>query len=212
MSVQAVDSMVAFRRICKKFEELACSTKDEAIPVYGGIKCLIKYWIHYPIRSHIRIVKNEFNSQFNVNAIDVFFPVDSMLNYLGRFQEHELKSLKKISEINLREKKDQLTDNFIFKITVPIGSAYALLKVSDKLIQNDEHTSLFMLKEVLKSGFMQGLLDTMLVTVIIAFIILAFQYIFVFSPSVARAQLLDDMIMIAIQEKNFVSEISSEVK
>jgi len=178
----APDILQVFGDLCNRFSRLTKSGDGSAVPVYGGIGTLLAFLLRRPIHNYLKVIRTGFRSQASVNAVGAFFPVTEMVRYLGGFSNVELLSLKAVSELNIRTQKDAITNNPFFKIGSLVVSRYAVVKA-------------------LASGSMQSFLASLLFVFVITFVILAIQYVFVFLPRLQRAQLLDDMIQISLENK-----------
>lgn len=133
-----------------------------------------------------------------------FFPVEQMLSYLSRFSQPALKALKQVSEVNLSRKKAMITDNPYFKLGVPLGSAYALLGISDKLVPKRGASSyLDSVRDLLAAPLTQSIIGWLFVSFIFIMFMFAIQYAFLIGPAIARARLLDDILTIAVEETAF---------
>ena len=63
-----------------------------------------------------------------MGTLTPFFPLEAMVASLSSYSEPQLKAIKNLSEVNLRRAKSMITENPAFKVGIPIGSAYALLR------------------------------------------------------------------------------------
>ena len=108
-----------------------------------------------------------------------------MLSYLSRFSQPALKALKQVSEVNLSRKKAMITDNPYFKLGVPLGSAYALLGISDKLVPKRGASSAFwdpVFRDLLAAPLTQSIIGWLFVSFIFIMFMFAIQYAFLIGP------------------------------
>src|SRR5439155_20437761 len=125
----------AFQDICAQFTMLSrLDAQGRAPPIWGGTFRSTFFFLRHPIRGYASMVGQGLSAATATGLSVPFFPVEQMLSYLSRFSQPELKALKQVSEVNLSRKKAMITDNPYFKLGVPLGSAYALLGISDKLV------------------------------------------------------------------------------
>ena len=187
----APDILQVFRELCDRFSRLTKSDDGSAVPIYGGIGTFLAFLLRRPIHNYVKVMRTGFRSQASVNAVGAFFPVAEMVRYLGGFSNAELRSLKTVSELNIRIQKDALKNNPLFNFGGLVVSGYALVKA-------------------LVSGSMQSFLANLFVVFVITFVIVAIQYVFVFLPRLQRAQLLDDMIQISLENKRLQTVQANE--
>jgi len=157
--------------------------------------------MRHPIRTYSGIFK-AIRAQTSLGIFLPNFPLEAMLEFLKQFTDTELKGLKALSETQLRRMKSQITGNPLLKLSVPVGSAYALLEVSDKLV-TIRGSQLDFLKTIIRSDAVQTLMGSLLTGFIIGLLGLAVMYFLVILPSIARAQLLDDLLQIALDGRTF---------
>jgi hypothetical protein len=198
----------AFREVCDQFLELSRSGQSNSVPIWGGTWSHAKYLLRHPIRGHVRMLRDGHRAQSGVGALAPFFPLQSMVDYLSRYSEPQLKAIKSLSEVNLRRVKSMITDNPMFKAAVPIGSAYALLQASNKLVTARD-SSLDLVREIMASPITQAFMGSLFVVLMFILVLFAAQYIFFVIPTIARAQLLDDVLLVALEEKRFTSSSAS---
>lgn len=196
----------AFREVCDHFRKLCRS--DNTIPVWGGNWVLFKYQLRHPVR-WARQFRPGWGAQLNAGELVPFFPVDAMTCYLQTFSETQLKSLKVLCEIRIRRIKSGFADNIYFKFSVYAGSAYALLEASDKLVKVSG-TQIEFLNKFLALPFVQQFIGSLLVAFIVLIVVLAAKYVIYLAPDVRRAQVLDDLIQIALEEKRFSAPSASD--
>jgi len=192
----------AFLEVCRKFQELAASDESGFVPAWGGPVSLLKALVRRPFHVYYTLIREGYRSQTAVGVLVPYFPVEAMIAYLSRFTESELKSIKTLSEIELRRLKNTVTDNPILKVSVPIGSAYALLEASNKLA-NVHDPDLDSLRAMFERPDVQSFIASLLFIFIGGLAIVAFQYAFFILPTIGRAQILDDLLQIALEEKRF---------
>jgi hypothetical protein len=198
----AKSAVSAFYEVCQKFGEISKGGQAGYVPVYGGQWGLFKYLLRHPVQAYADIFRELIRSQSSLGILVSSFPVETMNAFLARFTESELKALKTLSEIQLRRLKSLITDNPLLKISVPIGSAYALLKVSDELVKV-HGSQLDSLRSTFELPVVQSLIGSLLFGFIVGIAALCAQYVFLTVPTIARAQILDDMLQIALEEKRF---------
>ena len=99
-----------------------------------------------------------------------------------------------------------VTDNPALKVGLPIGSAYAVLEVSNKLV-TVPGSSLDFVRDIIASPTAQVFMGYLLAGFILMLVIFALQYMFMIGPTIARAQLLDDILLVALEEKRFLGAI-----
>ena len=195
----------AFQDICAQFTTLSQSdAQGRAPPFWGGAFRSTFFFLRHPIRGYASMFKQGLSAQ-TATALSVpFFPVEQMLSYLSRFSQPELTALKRVSEVNLSRKKAMITDNLYFKLGVPLGSAYALLGISDKLVPKRGASSyLDSVRDFLAAPLTQSIIGWLFVCLIFTFLMFAIQYAFLIGPAIARAQLLDHILTIALEGKAF---------
>jgi hypothetical protein len=133
-----------------------------------------------------------------------------MVDFLSKYSESQLIAIKSLSEVNLRRLKSMIKENPIFKLGVPIGSAYAVLQVSNKLSAVHGST-LQVYRQLMALPAAQSFMGYLLLSFIFIFVIFAIQYFLRTGPTIARAQLLDDILLVALEEKRFTKTIPSNL-
>jgi hypothetical protein len=196
----AKSAVSAFYEVCQKFQEISKSGQSGYVPVYGGQWGLFKYLLRRPIHAYASLFRELIRSQSSLGILVSSFPLETMNAFLTRFTETELKALKTLSEIQLRRLKSLITDNPLLKISIPVGSAYALLKVSDELVKV-QGSQMDSLRAMFESSLVQSFIGSLLFGFIVGIALLCVQYIFLTVPTIARAQILDDLLQIALEEK-----------
>jgi hypothetical protein len=192
----------AFSEVCEKFQEISKSGQSGYLPIYGGQWAILKFIARHPIHAYASLFREAIRAQSSLGILVSSFPLETMIAFLTRFTEAELKTLKTLSEMQLRRMKSLVTDNPVLKVSVPLGSAYALLKVSNELVKGHD-SQLDFLKSMFETPAVQSLTGSLLFGFIIGLAALGFQYVFLTVPTIARAQILDDMLQIALEEKHF---------
>src|SRR5262249_35201310 len=194
--------LLVFRNACSKFRDLARSTEAKRnLPyggsLYGSAKEQLTYIFRHPFRAYADLWKIAVSYPSSLNALDYRFPVEEMLLYLKQYSVAELRSLKALTALNLRTHKDRLTDNPVFKASIPIGALYALLKVGSEWAPKSklatevaEHLNVVLNTEIVSALFFG---------MIIGLTVAAVQILFLIAPGIARAQLLDDLVLIALE-------------
>ena len=197
-------ALEAFRKVCAEFQELSRSDQSDSVPIWGGTWSYLKYMLRHPIKGNGRIMRDGFRALSRMGTLAPFFPLEVMAASLSRYSEPQLKAIKSLSEVHLRRVKSMITDNPVFKVGLPIGSAYALLEVSNKLV-TVPGSSLDFVREIIASPITQAGMGYLFAAFIIMFVTFAAQYFFLIGPMIARASLLDDVLLVAIEEKRFMS-------
>ena len=207
LSVQsraARNAVGAFLEVCEKFAEVSKNRQSGYLPVYGGQWNLLKYFARHPIRFYTETFRTAISAQSSLGILVSSFPVQTMTDFLARFSEPELKAIKTLSEIQLRRLKSLITDNPLLKFSVPVGSAYALLRFSTDVIKKPGF-EMEMLKSIFELSVVQSLTGSLLVGFIGGLVLLCLQYLFLTIPAIGRAQILDDLLQIALEEKRFAA-------
>lgn len=169
-----------------------------------------KYMFRHPVKSYVSTVRQGIRAQSGLGTLAPFFPLEAMADFLSKYSESQLMAIKSLSEINLRRVKSMITENPAFKVGVPIGSAYALLQVSNRLV-TVHGSSLDFYRQLMASTVVQKGMGYLLAGFIFMFVMFAVQYLFTIGPTIARAQLLDDILLVALEEKRFAKTVTSLV-
>ena len=171
----------AFREVCDKFLELSRTPPDGSVPLWSGTWTQARYVFRHPVKSYMRTVREGFRTQSGLGTLAPFFPLEAMADFLSKYSESQLTAIKSLSEINLRRVKSMITENGAFKAGVPIGSAYALLQVSNKLV-TVHGSSLDLYRQLITSSAIQKCIGYLLAGFIFLFIMFAVQYLFTIGP------------------------------
>jgi hypothetical protein len=187
----------AFQEVSERFMKLY---RHDRGGLRLGVLAILKHTFKHPIRTYATLLHKDYLTHSNNVLLAPFFPLTIMLEFLGHLSESELKSVKALSEVNLRRAKAVFTESPVFKVTLPLGAAYASLEVSTTLVATSG-PSLDLLRTALNSPFVQRLTGSFLAGVILGLILISLEYVFLTVPIIARAQLLDDILLIALEEK-----------
>jgi len=202
-STASKSAVRSFLDVCRKFQTLSKEGLTGSAPIWGGNLGMFKYLLRHPFRLYGTLFRG-FRAQSSIGDLTPLFPLEAMTAFLSQFTESELKSLKTLSEIQLRRLKSAVTDNPVFRISVPVGAAYAALELSDKLV-TVRGSELDLLKLIFQNPQMQTIIGSLLFGFIVGIVFVAASYLFVNLPAIARAQILDDLLQIALEEKRFGS-------
>jgi hypothetical protein len=208
-------SMVAFREVCTKFRELTRPTDSGRGSLYGGslygsIRDQFRWIFRHPLRAYADFWKLIVTYPSNLNALDSRFPIDEMLRYLEQYSVEELQSLKALMALNLRTHKDRLTDNPILRyssISIPIGALYAVINAGSQWAPQSTFSTA--VAEYLKSCLNNELFSSLFFGGIVGLAIVAVQILFLSGPAIARAQLMDDLVLIVLESKQSKSQSSA---
>jgi hypothetical protein len=204
-------SMVAFREVCTKFRVLTRPTDSGRSSLYGGslygsAREQIRWFLRHPLRSYADFWKLVVTYPSNLNALDSRFPIDEMLPYLEQYSVEEIQSLKALTSLNLRTHKDRLTDNPILKISIPMGALYAVIKLGSEWAPQSTFSTAVV--EYLKICLNNQFVSALFFGAIICLTIVAVQILFLSGPAIARAQLMDDLVLIVLESKKSKSQSS----
>jgi hypothetical protein len=133
--------------------------------------------LKHPIKGYISIVREGFRAQASIGTLAYRFPLELMAAFLSQFSKSQLKAIEALSEIYLRRVKSMVTDNPAFKVGLPIGSAYAVLEVSNKLV-TVPGSSLDLVRKIIASPTTQVFMGYLLEGFIFTFVAFALQYLF----------------------------------
>jgi hypothetical protein len=95
-----------------------------------------------------------------------------------------------------------ITDNILLKVGGLFGSAYALFEVSNNLVKV-HGSELDLVRGLVASPTIQMIMGYLFAMFIAIFVSFAIQYIFLIGPTIVRAQMLDDILLMALEEKRF---------
>lgn len=203
-SRDTLDAMEQFRSVCIKFREIANSTESKDGSLYGGSLYgspakQFRFLLRHPFKAYADFFRIAVTFPSNVNAIDGRFPTDAMLQYLEEFSSNELQRLKGITALNLRTHKDRLIGNPIFKVSIPIGALYFLIKLGSEWGPETKLSTTLSdyLKLILDSEFTAALFFGL----VLGLGIMVLQIAFLIGPALARAQLLHDLVSLALEAK-----------
>jgi hypothetical protein len=197
----AQTALCAFNEICTKFKEISRSVKPGQLPIYGGPWALQKDLVMHPLRTYAALFRHGFRSEVSIGVLVSSFPTEAMIGFLNRYSEPELRAAKALSEIQLRRMKSLLTDNPVLKISGLTAVIYALAKISNELI-TIRGSVWEQFKSVLASPPAQGAIEFLFYILISVFVGLLFQFLYQTIPEIKRAQILDDMLLVALEEKH----------
>jgi hypothetical protein len=167
----------AFGAVCDKFSELSRSDQGRSVPLRGGTGSAIRCMLKHPIKGYISIVREGFRAQASIGTLAYRFPLELMAAFLSQFSKSQLKAIEALSEIYLRRVKSMVTDNPAFKVGLPIGSAYAVLEVSNKLV-TVPGSSLDLVRKIIASPTTQVFMGYLFEGFIFTFVAFALQYLF----------------------------------
>jgi hypothetical protein len=197
-------AIVTFRDACIRFRELTRPTESRRGSFYGGslygsAKDQLKFVFRHPLQAYADFFKIAVTYPSNLNALDIRFPIDEMLLYLEQYSVEELQGLKTLTALNFRTHKDRLTDNPIFKISIPLGALYGLIKVGSEWGPQSKFSAT--VAEYLKIALDTEFVSALFLGVLAGLSIVVIQIMFLIGPGIARAQLLDDLVSIALEAK-----------
>jgi len=206
-----VTVLTAFEEVSTTCRSLLhTSGLDTALLVQGGLKSMLLH----PIKTYILMIKRGLKAHAEFNSLSLFplFPADHMLGYLSKYTVEQLVALKSLSAIGVVRKKLLLTDNPTLKFTGALGSLYALIQIGDKLVPNREDASSFaIMRNLLDSPMLQTAVGYLLGGVLLMLVMFGIQYVFQIGPAIARTQLLDDLLALALHDRAFAAARGSHV-
>jgi hypothetical protein len=172
------------------------------VPVWGGTWSFFKYMLRHPFRGYVRTVRDGFRAQARVGTLTPFFPLEAMVESLDHYSEPQLRAIKRLSEVQVRRAKAMITDNPAVKLGVPLGSAYGLLEAGNRLF-TAPGPAVDEVRALLTSPATQEFMSYLLGGFLIAVFIFAIQYLFLVGPMIGRAELLDDVLLVALEGRRF---------
>jgi hypothetical protein len=198
----------AFEMVCEEFSRLIKEGDGISAPMWGGTWSIALSLFRHP-KKYMGTLRESARAQARVGTLFPFFPIQKMCSYLRQYSGDELKAIKSLSELHARRSKSMLTENLAFKVGLPIGSAYALLEIGNKLVTR-RGSSLDMVHDILSLPFVQAAIGYLLFGFLLMFIMMAFQFLVTIGPTIVRAQLLDDVLAVALIEKQFEGKSGDE--
>lgn len=190
-------ALAAFRETCERFVEIAqASARSSPVrgALYGARSGFFAYFVRHPLRATRDLGHAVVAYPTALNAVDQRFPVDDLLAYLERYGAHELQGLKALTALNLRTHRERLVDNPVFKLSIPVGALFVVLQLGREWSQSRLGATL--------AGFAGTTAASwVFMTVVGGLLLTILQGVFVIVPGILRAQLLDDLVLIAIEDR-----------
>jgi len=193
------DALFAFREVCLEFDRQIITKSLEGMisPL-----ALYKNMFFHPIQA-IRDISTLQSRVSKTNIIDGVYPVDQVLEYLRRYNNNELVVIKKLTEINLAKRKTLVKENPILILTTICGIIYTATKIGTSQLEGSEYFE--WLFTLLKLDFITTISDVVFIGLLIGIWIVPFEYIFYFLPNLHKAQNLDDILSIAVENSKLES-------
>lgn len=192
-----------FERIYNELREAGKLENSESISYWGAGWGFIKFFITHPMKAmKVALLANIQWYLPNEGSLVIGFPLEDMIRSLVKYSLPQLNAVQKLAEIHHRRIRAMFIDNPVFKISLPLGSAYALLLVSDRLITSPGQDSpLYDLDNLLNSPIAQNLMGYLITSFILMTALMSLHFLVFILPALIRARFLDQVIQIAIEEK-----------
>jgi len=199
-------ALAAFRETCERFVEIAqVSARSSPVrgALYGAKRGFFAYFVRHPLRATHDLGHTVVAYPRALNAVDQRFPLDDLLAYLERYSAQELQGLKALTALNLRTHRERLVDNPVFKLSIPVGALFVVLQLGREWSQSRVGATLAGYAGTTAAGWA-------FMTVVGGLLLTILQGVFVIVPGILRAQLLDDLVLIAIEDRKVrASRLSS---
>lgn len=197
----------AFRQVCSEFLDLSNSEQGGSVLFWSGYWHTVTYLLRHPIKGYFDWFRG-LRTPSRLGSLAPSFPLDAMVASLCRYSEPQLKAIKSLSEVELRRVKSIVTDHPALKFAGGFGSLYALLEVSNKLV-TASGSPLDFVRAIIASSNAQLFMGAILAGFIGSLVVFAVQYLFSTQKLIARAHLLDDVLLVAIEQKRLMDSFTS---
>lgn len=206
------EALEIFRDTCQEFDEIIRQGLPDMPRSGWKFTKLLWFSFRHPFKnlSGLSGIVKFYRKTLKINQLDATYPIEPMLSFLQGFDSKQLNALKKLTEVNLRKHKENLTDNPMFKIIVLVGAIYSILKGGSFIFEKSHVYSL--ISQIAQVKIVQLASNSILIGLIIGLIIVVIQFVISSAPNLMKARLLDDIIMIELQNRTLLEKADSKTE